>query len=317
MAHKTKYILPKMRSAFNVVHKENLQWFPGHMGKGLKQMQQRLKQIDCIIEVHDARIPFSGLNLEFKNTVSGIKPHILVLNKKDLIPKKLYKPIQQQYQNENKHVVFTNCKDQKCEGTRSLMPLAQKLIIESYRFNRSEERELCIMIIGVPNVGKSSLINGLRNRFLHKSSVAQVGGVAGVTRSVLNKIKICQEPLMYLIDTPGILTPSVANLETGLKLALCSCLQDHLVGPDIIADFALFTMNKNKNFAYVDYLGLDGPTDDISEVLATVALKLNKLRRIKNYEGVYVQMPDIEAAAFHIIKAFRNGNFGKICLDQV
>ena len=73
------------RSVFKSIDKDVLHWFPGHMNKGLKQMQQKLRLIDCVIEVHDARIPISGRNADFKFTISGVKPHILVLNKFDLI----------------------------------------------------------------------------------------------------------------------------------------------------------------------------------------------------------------------------------------
>lgn len=103
------------RTSFPVVSRELLNWFPGHMGKGIKQMQQKLKQVDCVIEVHDARIPLSGRNSEFKYTISGVKPHILVLNKKDKIDRRSQANIvdRLKYQDsESQHVLFTNCKDQ-------------------------------------------------------------------------------------------------------------------------------------------------------------------------------------------------------------
>lgn len=103
------------RTMFPVVNRELLNWFPGHMGKGMKQMQQKLKQVDCVIEVHDARIPLSGRNSEFRYTISGVKPHILVLNKKDKIDRRMQGRIVdrlQQEDSEARHVLFTNCKDQ-------------------------------------------------------------------------------------------------------------------------------------------------------------------------------------------------------------
>ena len=98
------------RKTYQVLHKEVIQWFPGHMGKGLKQMQQKLKTVDCIIEVHDSRIPFSGRNEEFKYTISGVKPHILVLNKKDLIDKRSHTRIVDKLKaKDDQHVLLTNC----------------------------------------------------------------------------------------------------------------------------------------------------------------------------------------------------------------
>ncbi|XP_053663511.1 mitochondrial GTPase 1 [Anopheles marshallii] len=311
--------MSNFRSKFQFVSRELLNWFPGHMGKGMKQMQQKLKQIDCVIEVHDARIPLTGRNTEFKHTISGIKPHILVLNKRDLIEKQLESKIIDRLKQESRdpsHVLFTNCKSQSCRGLRKLMPMAQDLINSSERYNRSSQREFCIMIIGVPNVGKSSLINVLRNRHLNKKGASQVGAVAGVTRSVLNRIKICEEPPIYLLDTPGILEPNIADTETGLRLALVSCLQDHLVGEELIADYLLFLLNKQQNFRYVEVMGLQEPTDSIDSVLISNAMHLNKMIRTKQLDGTSVLRPDINLAAKFMLKSFRSGAFGKILLDE-
>ena len=108
--------------------KQKIQWFPGHMIKGLRQMRQVLLKTDCVIEVHDARIPFSGRNSNFKHDITGGKPHILVLNKKDLVFDRKHS---ERHQEEIKQkildieptlsdVIFTNCKDIKCKGLQSV-----------------------------------------------------------------------------------------------------------------------------------------------------------------------------------------------------
>ncbi|XP_055536511.1 mitochondrial GTPase 1 [Wyeomyia smithii] len=309
----------RFRTAFPAVNRELLNWFPGHMGKGMRQMQQKLKEVDCVIEVHDARIPLSGRNSEFRYTISGVKPHVLVLNKKDTIERGAQKTITERLLREEsdaQHVLFTNCKDQSCDGIRKVMPLAQDLILSSNRFNRSDKKEYCIMIIGVPNVGKSSLINVLRNRHLNKKGASQVGAIAGITRSVLHKIKICEDPLVYLLDTPGILKPNIADTETGLRLALVSCLQDHLVGEELIADYLLYLLNRRENFKYVDVMGLREPSDSIDEVLVLGARHLNRTVRIRNFDRTLLARPDVNFAAKHMIKAFRTGAFGKILIDD-
>uniref|UniRef100_A0A182JJX0 Mitochondrial GTPase 1 n=1 Tax=Anopheles atroparvus TaxID=41427 RepID=A0A182JJX0_ANOAO len=311
--------MQKFRTTFPSVSRDLLNWFPGHMGKGMKQMQQKLKQVDCVIEVHDARIPLTGRNAEFKYTISGAKPHILVLNKRDLIDKRTEGSITKRLQQEDyeaKHTLFTNCKSQNCSGLRKLMPLAQDLISGSDRFNRTNQREFCIMIIGVPNVGKSSLINVLRNRHLNKKGASQVGAIAGVTRSVLNRIKICEDPPIYLLDTPGILEPNIGDAETGLRLALVSCLQDHLVGEELIADYLLFILNKQQNFRYVNVMGLKEPTDSIANALMESAIHLQRTIRTKQLDGTEVIRPDITMAAKFMLKSFRTGALGKVLLDQ-
>ncbi|EFA06687.1 mitochondrial GTPase 1 [Tribolium castaneum] len=304
------------RSAFKAIDKDVVRWFPGHMGRGLKQMQHKLRSIDCIIEVHDARIPISGRNTDFKYTISGIKPHILVLNKVDLIDKKLIPSIKNRLKNEFENVVFTNCKDQQCKGVKTLFPLAQNLIKNSDRFNRSQAEDQCVMIIGVPNVGKSSLINALRVRNLHKGNATHVGATPGITRSVLTKIKMSEDPLCYMLDTPGILTPKIESAEVGLKLALCATIQDHLVGEGVIADYLLFWLNKNGHYNYVKFFGLEKATDDILEVLAQISVKKKKMLKLRDNTNNYVYKPDLDYGAKVMLQAFRKGDLGKIVLDE-
>lgn len=305
------------RKFFHVADKVSIQWFPGHMGTGMRMMQQKLKMVDCVIEVHDSRIPFSGRNTDFKHTVSGLRPHILVLNKKDLSdPTTYHKTANLIKKTEGiDHVVFTNCKDQTCDGVRSILPTAKKLILNSNRFNRNERPDFNIMIIGVPNVGKSSLTNVLRNRHLKAKAASAVGAVAGITRSVLTRIKISQKPLIYMYDTPGILTPRVADTDQGMKLATVSCLQDHLVGFIPIADYILYWLNKNEIFTYVDYMGLEEPTDNIQEVLRAGAALLNKDMKVRQPDGQIAIRPDFDFIARHLIKGFRSGDLGKFNLD--
>lgn len=305
------------RKTFHVADKVAVQWFPGHMGKGMRMMQQKIKMVDCVIEVHDSRIPFSGRNTDFKHTVSGLRPHILVLNKKDLSDASTHSETANLIKKTEDidHVVFTNCRDQTCEGVRSILPLARKLIVGSNRFNRNEQPDSNLMIIGVPNVGKSSLTNVLRNRHLKAKKATSVGAVAGITRSVLTRIKICEKPLIYMFDTPGILTPRVADTDQGMKLAAVSCLQDHLVGYISIADYILYWLNRNENFSYVDYMGLKEPTDNIQEVLVAGASLLNKAIKIRQPDGQKAIRPDFDTAARYLIKGFRSGVFGKFNLD--
>lgn len=292
-------------------------WFPGHMNKGLKQMQQKLKNIDCIIEVHDARVPLSGRHADFNNVLLGLKPHIFVLNKMDLADMRYKEAILSQLNKEGiSNILFTNFTNQMCKGMKQILPLATNLIKNSDRFNRAEKEDYTLMIIGVPNVGKSSLINRLRNLHLHKSNATAVGAIAGITRSVLTRIKISEEPNVYLIDTPGILMPNVTDIHAGLKLALVGCLQDHLIGPEVLADYLLFWLNKHNRFEYVEYLGLPEPSDDILHVLVFITAKYKKTLKIKNFDGRVIVKPNLKYAAEYLISSFRKGMLGTFCLDE-
>jgi mitochondrial GTPase 1 len=246
-----------------------------------------------------------------------------VLNKKDMIEKKseelLINNVKKYYSDYPiDRIITTNCKSQKDDGVKKIVPTAINLIKNSNRFNRSEEKENNIMIIGVPNVGKSSLINILRNKYLKAKAASPVGAVAGITRSVMTRIKISEDPLIYVLDTPGVLTPKIKDIEQGMKLALCSCFQDHLVGVINIADYLLYILNKRKNFIYMEAMGLNEPNDDITQVLVSGAAKLNHVIQLRDFEtGTLVTKPNLDLTAMKMISMFRNGEFGKFCLDNL
>lgn len=314
MTHTGGKVVANLRQ--NFVSPNVLRWFPGHMTKGLRQMQQRLKNVDCILEVHDARVPISGRYADFSRTLTGLKPHILVLNKKDLADRRHTQSIVSALNKEGlSNIIFTNLKTETCEGMKQILPLAKKLILNSQRYNRTEEESYSMMVIGVPNVGKSSLINRLRSTHLHLGQATHVGATAGITRAVLTRIRISDTPIVYLTDTPGILAPSIKDVHAGFKLALVGCLQDHIVGSQLLADYLLFWLNKNGRFEYVDVVGLPEPNDDVMHVLTFIAAKLRKTMRIKNYDGRLVVVPDLKYAADYFVSLFRKGHLGSYCLD--
>ncbi|ELW67317.1 Mitochondrial GTPase 1 [Tupaia chinensis] len=240
------------RENFPLSGRDVARWFPGHMAKGLKKMQSSLKLVDCIIEVHDARIsftvqgkplfeswhvPLSGRNPLFKETL-GLRPHLLVLNKMDL----------------------ADLTEQQ------VIPMVTELIESSHRYHRGENLDYCIMVVGVPNVGKSSLINSLRRQHLRKGTVL-----------------------------------------------------DHLVGEETMADYLLYTLNKQQLFRYVQHYGLAGACDDIERVLKSVAVKLGKTYKVKVLTGtgnVNVIQPNYPAAAQDFLRTFRSGLLGPVMLDS-
>lgn len=150
------------RESFPLGGRDVARWFPGHMAKGLKKMQGSLRLVDCVIEVHDARIPLSGRNPLFQEAL-GLKPHVLVLNKMDLADLKEQQKIIQHLEEEGlKNVVFTNCV--RDENIQQVIPMVRGLVESSHRYHRQENLEYCALVIGIPNVGKSSLINVLAPR---------------------------------------------------------------------------------------------------------------------------------------------------------
>ncbi|CAK9297412.1 unnamed protein product [Gordionus sp. m RMFG-2023] len=214
----------------------------------MKQMQAKLRTIDFIIEVHDARIPFSGRNINFQNLL-GIKPRILVFNKKDLVDKTCYEQIIKKVSDQEKDVVkvlFTSANQIKDHSLLNILPIILDHIKISNRYNRMGADEYNIMIIGVPNVGKSSLLNAFRNKYMKKSKASEEGPYAGVTKSVLNKIKVYPNPKVFVFDTPGIMAPHISSSEAAMRLALCATFKDSLIGEKNMCDYLLYWLNKRK-----------------------------------------------------------------------
>ncbi|XP_036402846.1 mitochondrial ribosome-associated GTPase 1 [Megalops cyprinoides] len=308
----------KFRAVFDFGDREIAHWFPGHMAKGMKQMKANLKKVDCIIEIHDARIPFSGRNPLFQESLD-VRPHLLILNKMDLAdPSSKQKVLKQLEKDGVENVLFTDSLRQIDDSIKKIVPLVTELIESRPRFHREEDINYCLMVIGVPNVGKSSLINALRRTNLKKGKASKVGGEPGITKAVLTRIQVCERPPVFLLDTPGVLPPKIESIETGMKLALCGTILDHLVGEDIIADYLLYSLNRLEKFSYVDKYELGEPCDDIQNVLKRIAVKLGKTQRVKAITGVgniTITMPNYTAAAYDFIRAFRKGELGRVMLD--
>uniref|UniRef100_A0A8C3PKS3 Mitochondrial ribosome associated GTPase 1 n=1 Tax=Calidris pygmaea TaxID=425635 RepID=A0A8C3PKS3_9CHAR len=129
---------------------------------------------------------------------------------------------------------------------------------------------------------------------------------------------VCEKPLMYLVDTPGVLPPKLGDVETGMKLALCGAIRDHLVGEDVMADYLLYTLNKQQQFGYVRHYGLAGACNTIEPLLKCVALARGRTQKVKVLTGtgnVNMTTLDYPAAAYEFLRDFRAGRLGRVTLD--
>ncbi|KAL8945708.1 MAG: hypothetical protein Q9183_008015, partial [Haloplaca sp. 2 TL-2023] len=167
-----------------------------------------------------------------------------------------------------------------------------------------------MMIVGMPNVGKSSLLNALRGVGVHKGKVAHTGAQPGVTRKIGTTVKIIEGEEsgegVYLMDTPGVFIPYVPDAEAMLKLALCGSVKDTIIAPTTLADYLLYHLNLYDASVYREY---EVPTNDIVQLLQSTARKTGRLQ--KGGE------PDLEASALWLIQRWRNGHLGRFVLDDV
>lgn len=314
--------LKQMSRVANHAKSSKINWFPGHMYSGLKAMMGKLNTVDCVIEVHDARIPFIGRNTEFRQHLGVIKPHILVLNKSDLADLSKWDEIKRRLNERgDRNIFLTDLTGvQFSHGDRGytkIMNRVVKIVNESDAFNRQATSELRVMIVGIPNVGKSTLINRLRNHhFGLKGAPAKVGPQAGVTRRVENQVKICARPPIYSLDTPGVLEPgTLRSTRDQMALALCSTITDRVLDPEVLASYLLKFFNKKNNLMYKEVYFLKEPTEKPEDLGCSPNFSeyVHEFRDVKTNQ-VHLR-PDIHRICWRFIKDFRAGMFGKVIFD--
>ena len=269
----------------------SVNWYPGHMAKATREISKRLHQSDIFIEVRDARAPISSANNMPIN-----KPKLILLNKVDLCSvaytQKIVNKLKSNGENVLVYSAYTN------QNINNILDHIKTAAPGKFKTVGS-----WLMIGGVPNVGKSSIINKFRlhARGFYNKSPAKIGPEPCVTRGV-SGFKVSLDPLMYLIDTPGIMLPKLENNEQAMKLALIAAIRDEVVGVDIIADYMLFSLNKLGNYNYVKKYALKGPVDTLDQLIAILKPKYNW---------------DETSIAKIILKHFREGKLGRITLDKL
>lgn len=275
---------------------EHINWYPGHMKKTRELIQENLKMVDIVIEVVDARIPVSSRNPIIDELVKR-KRRIVILNKSDLSDSRANEAWVEYFKNQGYDVLPINCM------TGYGVPQLFKLLIairEEKNEGKVRKRPLRMMIVGVPNVGKSSLINRLTGK---KS--AKTGNKPGVTRG---KQWLNLENDMQLLDTPGILWPKFEDPKAGLNLAFCGSIKDEILD---VASLAL-ELIKVLQADYPELLKERYKLEELSEQpLETMELIAEKRGFIQSGKRI-----DYERTGRTVLDEFRAGTIGKITLEK-
>ena len=290
-------------------HKINLNWYPGHMLKTKKQMIEDMKLIDVVIEILDARIPLSSQNPDIQKITSN-KKRIVLINKADLADEKQTQKWVQEFKNKNIIAIPTDSNTGK--GTKDIIKKVQEIMKEDIAKAAGRGRtnkNIRIMIIGIPNVGKSSLINRLANK---KS--AQVGNIRGVTKQK-QWIRIGQD--IELLDTPGVLWPKFENHDIALKLAYTGSIKDELINKEEIAyNLIKYLKNNNKNELFSRYKLTD---DYFNSIIQEDDETLELMNIIARKRGAIISGGEIdyEKVSAIILNDFRSGKIAKITLEKI
>lgn len=274
-----------------------INWYPGHMKKTRELIQANLKLVDIVIEVVDARIPSSSRNPIIDELVKG-KDRIIVLNKSDLADSVQNEKWTEKFKEDGYYVLSMNC--MTGIGVKQLFKLLEKIQDEK-NSERTRKKNLKIMIVGVPNVGKSSLINRLTGK---KST--QTGDRPGVTKG---KQWLTLKNGMQLLDTPGILWPKFEDPKVGIDLAFCGSIKDEIIPQDELCLELITWLQEH----YPEELKHRYKLDELGK------MPLDTMEAIAAKRGFIMsgKRIDYERTARTVMDEFRSGAIGKITLEVV
>ena len=275
----------------------NINWYPRHMKKSIDEIKNMLKLSDIVVEICDARIPVSSRNPILKNIIED-KSSILILNKKDLANPKETKKWIEKYKSEDIFAMDIDCKNTS-DISKVLKEIDKKGRVQLDK--KGLKRDVKAMIVGIPNVGKSSFINALT-----KKRTAKVGNRPGITRT---NQWIKTEYGLYLLDTPGVLWPKFETENMGLNLAFTGAIKDEIMNIENLAYKFVKFMSKYYMDNLCERYNLTEKFDEIIQVIEQIAVNRGKV--LKGNRIDYFSVSNL------ILDDFRKGNLGKITLEMV
>ena len=278
----------------------NIQWYPGHMTKTRRQIEADLKQVDAVCEIVDARIPMASRNPDI-DTICANKPRIVILNRMDLADPAATKRWSEYFKSKGMAAVPTDCKSRR--GIGDFQPAVRSVLKEKIERNAAKgmNKPVRVMVVGIPNVGKSTLINQISGR-----KGAKAENRPGVTRG---KQWVTVDSGLLLLDTPGILWPKFEDPEVGMMLAYTGAVKDGVIDIEELACRLIKLLHQRYPQALKDRYGID-TADDIPgyELLEMAGRK----------RGFLISGGEIntERMAKVLVDEYRSGKLGRFTLEE-
>ena len=278
----------------------NIQWYPGHMTKTRRQIEADLKQVDAVCEIVDARIPMSSRNPDI-DAICGNKPRMIVLNRMDLADPAATSRWKAYFEKKGMAVIATDCKTKR--GISGFTPAARTACAEKLARDAAKgmNRPLRVMVVGIPNVGKSTLINQISGR-----KGAKAENRPGVTRG---KQWVTVDAGLQLLDTPGILWPKFEDPEVGMMLAFTGAVKEGVIDVEELACRLLELLLSFYPQTLADRYNVEAPQGTPGYELLEMAGK---------NRGYLLSRGEIhtERMAKVLLDEFRSGKLGKFTLEQ-
>jgi len=280
---------------------KTIQWFPGHMAKTRKLISANLKLVDAVAEIVDARIPLSSRNPEI-DRIAGNKPRIVILNKSDLADEKATQKWVSYFNNKNITAIAVDCKSGR--GIKSVVPTVKTKVLgelmEKREKNGMQNAPVRLMVAGIPNAGKSSVINRLAG-----AKRARAEDRPGVTRT---KQWVKLGDSTELLDTPGVLAPKLDDQISAMKLAFTGAINDDILDIETLAMKLLVYLKENYPQSLAERYKIEYGEDDDG-------LKL--LEKVGKKRGMIISGGEVntERASITVLDEFRAGKLGRITLE--
>ena len=278
----------------------NIQWYPGHMTKTRRQIEADLKQVDAVCEIVDARIPLSSRNPDI-DSICGSKPRMIVLNRMDLADPAATSRWKSYFEKKGMAVIATDCKTKR--GISGFTPAARKACAEKLQRDAAKgmNRPLRVMVVGIPNVGKSTLINQISGR-----KGAKAENRPGVTRG---KQWVTVDAGLQLLDTPGILWPKFEDPEVGMMLAFTGAVKEGVIDVEELACRLMELLHKYYPQVLADRYKVEAEPGTPGYAL---------LEQAGRKRGLLLRGGEVhtERMAKVLMDEFRSGKLGKFTLEM-